>query len=89
MAVAFRLNGGGSITFSCVSKSIPKNGITIVKDTNENKTLNILNRILAVQMANKVLRILKFVRNSALGKDKKGFPIFALWNQQDKKKYRV
>ena len=40
-------------------------------------------------MANKALRILKFVRNSALGKDKKGFPIFALWNQQDKKKYHV
>ena len=43
-----------------------------------------------MQKANKALRILEFVRNSALGKDKKGFPIFALkWNQQDKKKYRV
>jgi hypothetical protein len=47
MAVAFTLNGGGLYTFSWVSKSMPKNGITIVKDTNENKTLNILNRILS------------------------------------------
>ena len=46
MAVAFTLNGDGLYTFSWVSKSIPKNGTTIVKDTNENKTLNILNRIL-------------------------------------------
>ena len=47
MAVAFILNGGGLYTFSWVSKSMPKNGTTIVKDTNENKTLNILNRILS------------------------------------------
>ena len=47
MAVAFKLNGGGWSTFSWVSKRMPKNGITIVKDTNENKTLNILNRILS------------------------------------------
>ena len=31
-----------------------------------------------MQKVNKALRILEFVRNSALGKDKKGFPIFAL-----------
>ena len=47
MAVEFTLNGGGLYTFSWVSKSIPKNGMTIVKDTNENNTLNILNRILS------------------------------------------
>ena len=37
-------------------------------------------------MENKVLRILKFVRNSALGKDKKGFPIFALMESTRQKK---
>ena len=37
-------------------------------------------------MANKVLRILKFVRNSALGKDKKGFPIFASMESTRQKK---
>ena len=37
-------------------------------------------------MANKVLRILKFVRNSALDKDKKGFPIFALMESTRQKK---
>jgi len=37
-------------------------------------------------MANKVLRILKFVRNSALDKDKKGFPIFALMASTRQKK---
>jgi len=37
-------------------------------------------------MANKVLRILKFVRNSALGKDKKGFPIFAFMESTRQKK---
>ena len=47
MAVAFKLNGGGWSAFSWVSKSMPKNGITIVKDTNENKTLIILHRILS------------------------------------------
>ena len=44
---------------------------------------------LAMQMVNKALSILKFARNSAWGKDKKGFPIFALWNQQDKKRCHV
>jgi len=39
-----------------------------------------------VQMTNKALRILKFVRNSALGKDKKGFPIFALMESTRQKK---
>jgi len=37
-------------------------------------------------MVNKVLRILKFVRNSALDKDKKGFPIFALMESTRQKK---
>ena len=37
-------------------------------------------------MVNKVLRILKFVRNNALGKDKKGFPIFALMESTRQKK---
>ena len=37
-------------------------------------------------MANKALRILKFVRNSALGKDKKGFPIFAPMESTRQKK---
>jgi hypothetical protein len=37
-------------------------------------------------MANKVLRILKFVRNSALDKDKKGFPIFAPYGINKTKK---
>ena len=37
-------------------------------------------------MVNKVLRILKFVRNSALGKDKKGLPIFALMESTRQKK---
>ena len=37
-------------------------------------------------MANKVLRILKFVRNSTLDKDKKGFPIFALMESTRQKK---
>ena len=37
-------------------------------------------------MANKVLHILKFVRNSALDKDKKGFPIFALMESTRQKK---
>ena len=37
-------------------------------------------------MVNKVLRILKFVRNSALGKDKKGFPIFAFMESTRQKK---
>ena len=37
-------------------------------------------------MANKVLRILKFVRNNALGIDKKGFPIFALMESTRQKK---
>ena len=45
MAVAFMLNGGGLYTFSWVSKSMPKNGTTIVKDTKENKTLNTLKKI--------------------------------------------
>jgi len=44
-AAALRLNGGGLYTFSCVSKSIPKNGTTIVKETKENKTLNTLKKI--------------------------------------------
>ena len=44
---------------------------------------------LVMQMVNKALSILKFVRNSTWGKDKKGFPTFALWNQQDKKKCPV
>ena len=47
MEVAFILNAGELYTFSWVSNSMPKNGITIVKETNENKTLNILNRILS------------------------------------------
>ncbi len=37
-------------------------------------------------MVNKALRILKFVRNSALGKDKKGFPIFAFMESTRQKK---
>ena len=37
-------------------------------------------------MANKVLRILKFARNSSLGKDKKGFPIFAFMESTRQKK---
>ena len=37
-------------------------------------------------MVNKVLRILKFARNSALGKDKKGFPIFAFMQSTRQKK---
>ena len=37
-------------------------------------------------MVNKALRILKFVRNSALGKDKKGFPIFAPMESTRQKK---
>ena len=37
-------------------------------------------------MGNKALRILKFVRNSALGKDKKGFPIFVLMESTRQKK---
>ena len=37
-------------------------------------------------MVNKALRILKFVRNSALDKDKKGFPIFALMESTRQKK---
>ena len=37
-------------------------------------------------MANKVLCILKFVRNSALGKDKKGFAIFASMESTRQKK---
>ena len=37
-------------------------------------------------MVNKVLRILKFVRNSALGKDNKGFPIFAPMESTRQKK---
>ena len=40
----------------------------------------------AVQMVNKDLRILKFVRNSALDKDKKGFPIFAPYGINKTKK---
>ena len=37
-------------------------------------------------MVNKALRILKFVRNSAFGKDKKGFPIFAFMESKRQKK---
>ena len=37
-------------------------------------------------MVNKVLRILIFVRNSALGKDKKGFAIFASMESTRQKK---
>ena len=37
-------------------------------------------------MANKALRILKFVRNSAFGKDKKGFTIFAFMESTRQKK---
>ena len=37
-------------------------------------------------MVNTVLRILKFVRNSTLGKDKKGFPIFVLMESTRQKK---
>ena len=37
-------------------------------------------------MVNKALHILKFARNSALGKDKKGFPIFALMESTRQKK---
>jgi len=37
-------------------------------------------------MVNKALRILKFVRNSAFGKDKKGFPIFAFMESTRQKK---
>ena len=37
-------------------------------------------------MANTVLCILIFVRNSALGKDKKGFPIFAFMESTRQKK---
>jgi ribosome-binding factor A len=37
-------------------------------------------------MVNKALRILKFARNSALGKDKKGFPIFAFMESTRQKK---
>ena len=39
-----------------------------------------------MQMVNKALRILIFVRNNALGKDKKGFPIFALMESTRQKK---
>jgi ribosome-binding factor A len=39
-----------------------------------------------VQTVNKALRILIFVRNNALGKDKKGFPIFALMESTRQKK---
>tara|TARA_B110000261_G_scaffold39993_1_gene46827 strand:+ start:47 stop:478 length:432 start_codon:yes stop_codon:yes gene_type:complete len=39
-----------------------------------------------VQTVNMVLRILIFVRNNALGKDKKGFPIFALMESTRQKK---
>ena len=39
-----------------------------------------------MQKVNKALRILEFVRNSALGKDKKGFPIFALMESTRQKK---
>ena len=37
-------------------------------------------------MVNKALHILKFARNSALGKDKKGFPIFAFMESTRQKK---
>lgn len=37
-------------------------------------------------MVNKALHILIFVRNNALGKDKKGFPIFALMESTRQKK---
>ena len=37
-------------------------------------------------MVNKALHILKFVRNSALGKDKKGFVIFAPYGINKTKK---
>ena len=37
-------------------------------------------------MANKALHILKFVRNSAFDKDKKGFPIFAFMESTRQKK---
>jgi len=37
-------------------------------------------------MANKALHILKFVRNSAFDKDKKGFPIFAFMQSTRQKK---
>ena len=37
-------------------------------------------------MGNKSLCILKFARNSALGKDKKGFPIFAFMESTRQKK---
>ena len=36
MDSALKLRGGGEYTFSCVPKRIPKNGITIVSETNEN-----------------------------------------------------
>ena len=39
-----------------------------------------------MQTVNKALRILIFVRNNALGKDKKGFPIFALMESTRQKK---
>ena len=39
-----------------------------------------------MQTVNMVLRILIFVRNNALGKDKKGFPIFALMESTRQKK---
>jgi ribosome-binding factor A len=39
-----------------------------------------------VQTVNMALRILIFVRNNALGKDKKGFPIFALMESTRQKK---
>ena len=39
-----------------------------------------------MQTVNMVLRILIFVRNNALGKDKKGFPIFAFMESTRQKK---
>ena len=39
-----------------------------------------------MQTVNMALRILIFVRNNALGKDKKGFPIFALMESTRQKK---
>ena len=57
IASTFKLSAGASYIFSCVPKSKPKKGITIVSETKENKTVKMLKMIFPRRKANKVLRI--------------------------------
>ena len=45
IASTFKLSAGASYIFSCVPKSKPKKGITIVSETKENKTVKMLKMI--------------------------------------------